>query len=360
MVKSPIQNEKIPKVKKNKSEKHISPSKSPTRNLREKKNADEKSTKNKKTSQRKRTRSQSTKKSHQSSCTSSNSENSSSNSDSESNSHNLYPKEIIINQSNAKQQSPTDLQPQNNSHQQYSYSQQPQKNQNYQESYPWQNNENNIQQQSYQWQLPQNSHPAQYYPLPNRNFFFYPNNQPPYFHPQNTYARNRNFVQYPQFNNEQRKRPESSEHALCLFRNLLDKQNKQNKSEHPNLNQDDFVFNFKNNFGKIFVDPETNITHVQLIRTYCFFTEEEQTRLEQYYTTNLNKNHFAKHDYANPCKEKLFRCPAPICKYSIINTTNTTQNILEHCKLFHQQNPLSYRYRDNETYVFVEYIPPNN
>ena len=338
MVKSPIQNEKIPKVKKNKSEKHISPSQSPTRNLREKKNADEKSTKNRKTSKRKRSRSQSTKISHQSSCTSSNSENSSSNSDTESNSHNIYPKEIIINQSSTKQQSPTDLQPQNNSHQQYSYSQQAQNN-DYQKSYPSQYAQNNIQQQSYPWQHRQNSHSLQYYPQQNTYFCSQPDYRPKMGPP---------------------KRPQSSEEALYLFRDLLENQNKKNKIEHPNLTQDDFVFNFKNSFGKIFVDAKTNITHVHLVRTYCFFTEEEQARLQQYYATNLHNNHFNKHDYANPCKEKLFRCPTPICNYSIINTSNTSKSILEHCNLFHQQNPLSYRYTDHCYSVFVEYKPANN
>ena len=302
MVKSGNPNEKIPQEKTNKS------------------------TKNKKTSKRKRTRSQSSKISHQPSSTSSNSENSSSDSETESQSHNLYPKEII-NQPTSNQQSPPDLQPQNNEHQQYRDWEQAQNNHYQQNYYPWH-------------QQAQNNSFVQWAPSQN-----------PYFL-QNNLRNNR------QFNTGPPKRPQSSYHAHCLLHGLLQKQYEKNRIEHPTLNQDDFVFNFKNNFGRIFIDPETNITHVQLFRTYCFFTVEEQTRLEQYYATNLTKNHTDTHDYANPAKDKLFRCPTPICNYSIINTSNTTKNILEHCKLFHQQNPLTYRYRDNEDYIFVEYKPP--
>ena len=315
MVKSGNPNEKIPQEKTNKS------------------------TKNKKTSKRKRTRSQSSKISHQPSSTSSHSENSSSDSETESQSHNSYPKEII-NQPTSNQQSPADLQPQNNEHQQQYPNWEQDQNNNYPESYPWHNAQNNNQQQSFLWQQAQNN-----------NFVQWPPPQNPYFL-QHQLRNNR------QFNREPPKRPQSPYHAHWLLQGLLQKQYEKNRIEHPTLNQDDFVFNFKNDFGRIFIDPETNITHVQLFRTSCFFTVEEKTRLEQYYRTNLNKNHTDTHDYANPSKNKLFRCPTPICNYSIINTTNTSQNILEHCNHFHQQNPLTYRYRDNDEYIFIEYKPP--
>ena len=173
-------------------------------------------------------------------------------------------------------------------------------------------------------------------------------------HPQNT---NNN----PVIRNTHKKppqEPKTSEEALSLLDTIMKKQSEKQKKEAPNLSQDEFALKQKTHtFGKIYVDNNTHLTYVRMCRTPLFFTVAEEQRMRNYYQTDLLDHHANTHDYANPCKRKIFRCPMAVCNYRIINSENTEYHVIEHAKQFHTQNQLTYVIRYNNEDQYFEYNP---
>ena len=319
MVKSPAPPKKIHKVKKTKSRKRRSASKSPTQNFREKnKNAyaPKKSKKKKKTST---------------------TENSSSDSHSTQSSNTQYPKEVIT-QSNTNQQYvttpnhyPSNFTTSNITnhtldHQNYNHVLQQQQ-QNF--MYDWPQHP-----QTYSWQ--------QQYP---ENYLW---QQHPYNYTHNTVL---------ETNYKPPSKPKSSEEALSRLNIIMQKQSEEQKTEAPNLSHDEFALSQKQTFGDIYIDPNTEKTHIKMYRTPILLTKEEEQRMRRYYQTDLQENHTHKHDYANPCKAKIFRCPTPICNYHIINSHNTEYHLMQHAKQFHTQNRITYGIQYNNQTYYYEYNP---
>ena len=153
------------------------------------------------------------------------------------------------------------------------------------------------------------------------------------------------------------RKPKTSQEALSRLDTIIQNQSEKQKTEAPNLSQDEFALSQKHTFGDIYIDPNTEETHIKMYRTPILLTKEEEQRMRHYYQTDLHVNHTKKHDYANPCKPKFFRCPTPICNYHIINSYNTENHLREHCNQFHTQNRITYDIQYNNQTYYYEYNP---
>ena len=343
MVKTPAPQKNIHKVKKTKSHKGVSPSKSPTQNSpRKNENAKPPKKSKKKIS------------SSESSC---------SDSDSTQNSrHTVCPKEVIT-QANTNQESittpndyPSDLTTSNVTHhtlqpQQYNHMLQQQ---NYND-YVLQNHP-----QNYEW--PQRAHFYDYRQHPQNNYHYgqLPQHANSYgYWPPQPYNYRNNYRNNPEIQNTPKPppKPKTSEEALSFLDTIMEKQSEKQKIEAPDLSQDEFALKQTHMFGEIYVDPNTDITYVKMCRTPLFFTVAEEQRMRNYYQTDLLNHHANTHDYANPCRRKVFRCPTAICNYRIINSENTEYHVIQHAKQFHTQNKLTYVIRYNNEDQYFEYNP---
>ena len=151
----------------------------------------------------------------------------------------------------------------------------------------------------------------------------------------------------------------TSENALKYLRNNITKQQTLHSTIYKklkNLPQTKFVFLKPHKFGFLYLNEMTNKIHLRMYKTPLFFTTQEQRRMETYYQ-DPNHHHSKTHDYANPTKDTMLRCPSPLCHYSIINTTNISKHVYTHCFLFHRQTPLIYEYQDNIDWIQIEYQP---
>ena len=151
----------------------------------------------------------------------------------------------------------------------------------------------------------------------------------------------------------------TSENALKYLKNNITKQQTLHSTIYKklrNLPQTKFVFLNPHKFGFLYLNEMTNKIHLRMYQTPLFFTTQEQRRMETYYQ-DPNQHHSKTHDYANPTKDTMLRCPSPLCHYSIINATNISKHVYTHCFLFHRQTPLIYEYRDNLDWIQIEYQP---
>ena len=124
----------------------------------------------------------------------------------------------------------------------------------------------------------------------------------------------------------------------------------------PYLSQNAFVLLKPHKFGTLYLNEKTNKIHVRMYKTSLFLTTQEQRQMQTYYQ-EPNHHHSKTHNYANPSKQTILRCPSPLCNYNIINTTNITKHVYTHCLLFHKQTPLTYEYKKNHNWIQIEYQP---
>ena len=150
-----------------------------------------------------------------------------------------------------------------------------------------------------------------------------------------------------------------SENALKYLKTNITKQQTLYSKIHkklPHLPQNAFVLLKPHKFGTLYLNEKTNKIHVRMYKTSLFLTTQEQRQMQTYYQ-EPNHHHSKTHNYANPSKHTILRCPSPLCNYNIINTTNITKHVYTHCFLFHKQTPLIYEYRDNHDWIQIEYQP---
>ena len=156
----------------------------------------------------------------------------------------------------------------------------------------------------------------------------------------------------------------TSENALKYLRTKITKQQILYSKFHkklPHLPQNAFVLLKPHRFGTLYLNEKTNKIHVRMYKTSLFLTTQEQRQMQTYYQ-EPNHHHSKTHNYANPSKQTILRCPSPLCNYNIINTTNITKHVYTHCLLFHKQTPLTYEYKKNHHWIQIEYqpkIPPH-
>lgn len=139
----------------------------------------------------------------------------------------------------------------------------------------------------------------------------------------------------------------TSENALQYLQTNITKQQTLYSKFHkklPHLPQNAFVLLKPHRFGTLYLNEKTNKIHVRMNKTSLFLTTQEQRQMQTYYQ-EPNHHHSKTHNYANPSKHTILRCPSPLCYYNIINTTNITKHVYTHCFLFHKQTPLTYEYK---------------
>ena len=151
----------------------------------------------------------------------------------------------------------------------------------------------------------------------------------------------------------------TSENALKYLKTNITKQQILYSKFHkklPHLPQNAFVLLKPHRFGTLYLNEKTNKIHVRMYKTSLFLTTQEQRQMQTYYQ-EPNHHHSKTHNYANPSKQTILRCPSPLCNYNIINTTNITKHVYTHCFLFHKQTPLTYEYKKNHDWIQIEYQP---
>ena len=131
--------------------------------------------------------------------------------------------------------------------------------------------------------------------------------------------------------------------------------NKDNKIS--NLDQTSFALRTPQKFGFLYLNEKNNKVHIRMHQIVPNFTTQEEYQTKLYYDTDHTYHHFNTHNYVNPTKETLYRCPSPLCHHDIINTTNIRKHVNSHCSIFHKQTPLIYEYEENNELVKIEYKP---
>ena len=128
-------------------------------------------------------------------------------------------------------------------------------------------------------------------------------------------------------------------------------------SKKCNLDQNSFALRTPQKFGSLYLNEKNNKVHIRMHQILPTFTTQEQLLTKTYYSSNPKFHHFNTHNYVDPTKETIYRCPSPLCFHSIINATNIDSHVKAHCSYFHRQTPLIYEYKENDEWIEIEYKP---